>query len=138
MRPSPSSDSVLALPEVFLQLSCLNLLRQHTYRHEYDYSHLRSFQGPERVVTRRVEQCLERLRRAFMCWADLTPIIKEVFPNLAPEYDIETLHYCRNFDAILDWTRENGLQGIALEKGWWGCRQAMTINAVDYIHIGML
>lgn len=73
-----------------------------------------------------------------MCWADLTPIIKEVFPNLAPEYDIETLHYCRNFDAILDWTRENGLQGIALEKGWWGCRQAMTINAVDYIHIGML
>ncbi|KAL7939305.1 hypothetical protein V8C35DRAFT_275149 [Trichoderma chlorosporum] len=38
-----SGEGILAYLEVFRNLGCLNLLRQHTYREEYDYSYLDAF-----------------------------------------------------------------------------------------------
>jgi hypothetical protein len=52
--------SILALPEVFVQLGCVNFLRQLSYSNERDFSHLPSFQGGISKVWERAHQCLER------------------------------------------------------------------------------
>jgi hypothetical protein len=68
---------------------------------------------------RRANHCIERLRRAFTCWADVTPILFEIEPNGEVSIDLETLHYCRNFDNILAWTNEKSTQVQGDEHGWW-------------------
>ncbi|KAK4455392.1 hypothetical protein QBC34DRAFT_445046 [Podospora aff. communis PSN243] len=102
-------DSVVAHLEVFRDLACLNLLRQHTYRDEHDYRHLKAFQGSEEEIMTRVDACVQRLRQVLMCSGDATPYLIMVTPKkkLKEAPDFNTLHYCRNFDRILEWTRRN-------------------------------
>jgi hypothetical protein len=105
------SGGVIAHLEVFRNLACLNLLRQHTYRKEYNYSHLFAFSGSEGEIMARVDSCVQRLRQVLMCAGDATPYLIMLTPEKKQKEspDFNTLHYCRNFDAILDWTRENGV-----------------------------
>ncbi|KAL4899981.1 hypothetical protein BDW74DRAFT_183117 [Aspergillus multicolor] len=125
---SPNTPtSLLALPEVFVQLHCLNLLRLHGQRDEipngtYD---LPSFQGTEEQVSQRVEQCLDRLRTTFLCWSDIAPILMyfedgDREARRAKKYDFGTRHRCRDFGALRDWTRENGVEGVVMGDAWWG------------------
>ncbi|KAI0514742.1 hypothetical protein F5B22DRAFT_228666 [Xylaria bambusicola] len=95
--------------EVFRNLGCLNLLRQHTYRGEFDYSFLRSFQGSEEMIMRRVDACVQRLREVLMCSGDATPYLIMLTPEKKTKEspDFNTLHYCRDYDAILDWAKDN-------------------------------
>jgi hypothetical protein len=102
-------DNVLAQPEMYLQLGCLNLLRQHVHRDQYNYTNLRFFQGTEGDIMGRVDQCLQRLRRTMMCWADTTPILWKM--NNETKHggvDLETLHYCRDHEEILQETKRQG------------------------------
>jgi len=110
-KPGPSDNDVISIPEVFVQLSCLNLARQYVFRWDYDVSGARSLQGSDDVVLERVDKCLQRLRVAFMCWSDVTPILKPVdaHGDIISNGDLRTLHYCRDFDRILRWTERNGL-----------------------------
>jgi hypothetical protein len=105
----PQADQVFAYLEVFRNLACLNLLRQHTYREEYDYSYLEAFHDPEDRIMERVDACVQRLRLVLMCAGDTTPYLIMLTPEKAQKEspDFNTLHYCRNFDKILDWTKEN-------------------------------
>ncbi|KXX81089.1 hypothetical protein MMYC01_202790 [Madurella mycetomatis] len=104
-------DSVLAYLDVFRNLACLNLLRQHTYREERDYSYLEAFLGSEEAIMMRVDGCVQRLREVLMCSGDATPYLIMVTPHkkLKEAPDFNTLHYCRNFDRILAWTKRNGV-----------------------------
>jgi hypothetical protein len=116
-RLTPTSDQILAVPEIFVQLQCLNFLRQQTYRDDYNYSSLPGFQGSEEEVMLRVDKCIQRLRQTLMCAADATPFLYEILPGPGRKTnsDFETLHYCRSFEAIQKWTGENGLSHAALD-----------------------
>jgi Mycotoxin biosynthesis protein UstYa len=70
VRDPVDPASILALPEVFVQLGYVNFLRQLIYRNKRDYGHLPSFQGSILNVWERAHQCLERLRQTVMCGAD--------------------------------------------------------------------
>lgn len=110
-------DGVPAYLEVFRNLACLNLLRQHTYRNEYDYSPLAAFQGSEGQIMTRVDGCVQRLREVLMCAADATPYLIMLTPEKKQKEspDFNTLHYCRDLDRILDWTRKNEVDRRAVE-----------------------
>ena len=89
-----------------------------------DNDRLPSFQGSETLVYQRVEQCLDRLRVAFRCWSDIVPILQEIVDDgphtHVVKYDFGTLHRCRNFDMIRNWTIDNGVKKVHLNDGWWG------------------
>ncbi|KAE8356754.1 hypothetical protein BDV28DRAFT_163767 [Aspergillus coremiiformis] len=124
VRPPGKTDNVLALPEVFVQLECLNLLRLHAQSDETDSGHLPSFRGREGDVYHRLEQCFDRLRTAVLCWSDIAPVLQEYEDdNLhthVVKYDFATKHKCRNFPAIRAWTLANGVQGVQMNNAWWG------------------
>ena len=106
-----AGGNVLAHLEVFQDLACLNLLRQHTYREDQDYSYLAAFQGSEDQIMARVDGCVQRLRHVLMCEGDATPYLIMLTPEKkqTESPDFNTLHYCRSFDRILEWTRENSI-----------------------------
>ncbi|KGO60123.1 Protein of unknown function DUF3328 [Penicillium expansum] len=70
--PSELGGGIQAYFEGFHQIHCLNLVRQYTYRHEYDYSHVHAFVNPHIDILEHVEHCLEILRTKIMCEADTT------------------------------------------------------------------
>ena len=125
IRHPKDPNSLLALPEVFVQLGCLNFLRQWSYSADRDFSYLASFQGEDPVVWDRAHQCLERLREAVMCWADTGVLLK--YFNPSPKegeenqlvFDMGTYHYCRNFEKIRAWTEENAVDSVVMENLWW-------------------
>ncbi|PYI06042.1 hypothetical protein BO78DRAFT_369555 [Aspergillus sclerotiicarbonarius CBS 121057] len=112
-----ADGQIPAYLEVFRNMGCLNLLRQHTYREEYDYSSIDAFQGTEAEIMRRVDACTQRLREVLMCVGDATPYLIMLTPEKAQTEspDFNTLHYCRDFDGIVQWTRENQIDDVNFE-----------------------
>jgi hypothetical protein len=108
------ATDLLMIPEAFTQLSCLNLVRQYACRDEYDYSDLPAFQGSEETVFQRVDLCLNRLQFAFTCCSDTTPILKflDAYGNRVGG-DLRTMHYCRDFEGILRWSREHAIDDVS-------------------------
>ncbi|KAE8317681.1 hypothetical protein BDV41DRAFT_572563 [Aspergillus transmontanensis] len=124
IRSPVKADNILALPEVFVQLECLNLLRLHAQKDETDNGHLPSFRGSEDDVYQRVEQCFDRLRTSVLCWSDIVPVLQEYADDdlhtHVVKYDFATKHKCRNFAGIRDWTLKNGVQNVEMNNAWWG------------------
>jgi hypothetical protein len=129
-HPPRVSDAVLAIPEVFVQLDCLNLLRQHIVRNRndtgYNYSHHPAFKGPQDAVMYRADLCIERLRDAIFCWADLGTILQDLRIDEQGRAQsglrFDARHQCRDLDAIRDWTVSNAVQSVRMNHGWWGGR----------------
>ncbi|KAI8305827.1 hypothetical protein K4K61_005008 [Colletotrichum sp. SAR11_59] len=94
---------------VFHQLHCLNLVRQYTYRNDYDYSNVTAFRAPEELVRGHIDHCIETIRKSLMCTADVTPVVFEKDPSRASgsKSDFNLWRKCRNFDRIQDWTIMN-------------------------------
>lgn len=128
VHPPRVESSVLAIPEVFVQLECLNLLRQHLgrYADEVDYSHRAAFKGREEIVMHRADLCIERLRNMVMCWSDLGTILQPLVekPGKEPQslLDFATRHKCRDFSSIREWTEENAVKAVRMDDAWWGGR----------------
>ena len=102
---------------MFLQLRCLNLVRQHSWRADYDFSHLPAFQGTEEDVLKRLDKCFARLRHMVMCWGDATPYLYETVrrpEGLFSNVDLNIVHYCRDFGALLAWQNEHGDSRISI------------------------
>ena len=127
-------DSALAIPEVFVQLQCLNLLRQHlepgrrnSTEFTYDYRSLPVFEGsPEKVILR-ADLCIERLRDAIMCWSDLSTILQDVKEPVDGGHPVSGLrfdsrHKCRDLDAVREWTEQNAVRAVRMDNAWWGGR----------------
>ncbi|KAL2129311.1 hypothetical protein VTI74DRAFT_7957 [Chaetomium olivicolor] len=130
VRDPKNPDAILALPEYAVQLACLNFLRQVGYRAERDFTYLKRFSGGEDLVWERAYQCLERLRHAIMCWGDVSAIplfyddhgrpTQEGTDRNDVSFDFGSLEYCRNFDALNEWTQKNGVQDVLMDDFWWG------------------
>lgn len=100
--------------EISHQLSCLNLLRQHTWREDYDYRNFEPFRGREVEVMGRIDGCVQYLREAIECVGDTTPylIVMTSEKKSKEGPDFNTLHYCRNFDAIASWMKHHAAGGL--------------------------
>ncbi|KAK4182492.1 hypothetical protein QBC35DRAFT_547472 [Podospora australis] len=125
--------SVLAIPEVFVQLECLSLLRQHlAYRANPNYTHhydnLPAFKGNNSVVMRRADLCVERLRNTITCRSDLSTILQDLVPpkkqgdHPASGLHFDAYHKCRDLEAIRGWTEEHAVRAVRLDNAWWGGR----------------
>lgn len=101
------------MPEVFLQLSCLNFIRQYSFRGAFDYSGFDGFRNAsEEQLMHRVDACLERLALMVSCWADTAPIFRILRKDgSGSDYDMRSQHRCRNFERIKNWASENGVAG---------------------------
>jgi hypothetical protein len=123
IRSENSSGQVLAVPEVFVLLSCLDFLRQYTFRLDYPSRYVPSdgpgFKGSRQDVMWRVDQCVERLRGAFMCRADVTPILFELHSEGKTGIDLPTIHSCRGFGDILSWASEHIVEPTTAGQGSW-------------------
>ena len=60
------------------------------------------------------------------CWGDVGSILLHHGGNTTASghddtvFDFGTLHYCRNFESIVEWTRENGVKSVTMDNLWWG------------------
>ncbi|KAH8760343.1 hypothetical protein F5883DRAFT_465163 [Diaporthe sp. PMI_573] len=105
--PSKIGGGIQAYFEGFHQIHCLNLVRQYTYRHEYDYSNLRDFANVKIPITEHVEHCLEILRTKLMCDADTTPFLAHWNNEEGITIDTTTSRKCRNFGNMVDWANSH-------------------------------
>jgi hypothetical protein len=111
---NPSGSGYIAGIEVFHHLHCLNMLRQAIARDLYPPNLLPSMfrNSSPAVIEKHVGHCVETLRQALMCTADVTPYL--VFEGNVGEgrkdrEDFEASHKCRNFGGIRGWMLENGI-----------------------------
>ncbi|KAF4887132.1 Cyclochlorotine biosynthesis protein O [Colletotrichum fructicola] len=126
--PKELGGGVKGFLNVFHQLHCLvikalfvtseqaradnvlqNLVRQYTYRNDYDYSNVTAFRAPEELVRGHIDHCIETIRKSLMCTADVTPVVFEKDPSRASgsKSDFNLWRKCRDFDRIQDWTIMN-------------------------------
>ena len=95
--------------DVFHQLHCLNLVRQYTYRDVYDYSNVTAFRAPQEVVRGHIDHCIETIRKAIMCTADVTPVVflKDETRKGGSKSDFNIVKKCRDFERIREWVAGN-------------------------------
>ncbi|KAJ0312899.1 hypothetical protein Brms1b_007605 [Colletotrichum noveboracense] len=107
--PKELGGGVKGFLNVFHQLHCLNLVRQYTYRNDYDYSNVTAFRAPEELVRGHIDHCIETIRKSLMCTADVMPVVFEKDPSRASgsKSDFNLWRKCRKFDRIQDWTIMN-------------------------------
>ncbi|KIM96589.1 hypothetical protein OIDMADRAFT_63637, partial [Oidiodendron maius Zn] len=101
--PVELGGGVTALFEGFHQIHCLNLVRQYTYRDEYNYDNLPAFDQSPAMLLDHVEHCIEMLRIDLMCFADETPYMISIDNYGEEVVHINSLHRCRKFDRLIDW-----------------------------------
>lgn len=109
-----SEEEVLGFLDVFHQLHCLNLVRQYTYRDAYDYSNVTAFRAPEEVVRGHIDHCIETIRKAIMCTADVTPVVflKDESRKGGSKSDFNIRKKCKDFERIKEWV--GGHMGFAM------------------------
>ncbi|KAF2114793.1 hypothetical protein BDV96DRAFT_660120 [Lophiotrema nucula] len=96
-------------------LHCLNLLRKSlawNFNH-YQKEGLGPFKNDPAIVKYHVTHCLDILRQQLMCTVDVG-VLGQVWyqpPSKPPQafVDFNTVHKCRNFDAIRDWAEKHQL-----------------------------
>ncbi|KAM3086891.1 hypothetical protein ACMFMG_001011 [Clarireedia jacksonii] len=118
VNPGEPDSPTVGLLEGFHQIHCLNLIRQYTYKDDWDYTNASSWQGGPEMVRWHVDHCIETLRMNLMCTADVTPYLiwndPEGFNGESPSFN--TLHKCRKWEPIVDWVKEHVVfNGTALE-----------------------
>ncbi|OJJ99190.1 hypothetical protein ASPACDRAFT_120321 [Aspergillus aculeatus ATCC 16872] len=102
--------------EVFHHLHCLNVLRQYIGRDEYPEGRLPRIlkQNSPLAIRAHVDHCIETIRLALMCNADVTPYLLYEKGGESPSQvpareDFQAFHKCKRFDRLLDWVRLNGV-----------------------------
>jgi hypothetical protein len=97
----PNTDTYFAGLSVFHELHCLKRLRQYTWKEHY-FPNLTS--NDERLNRLHTDHCLEILRQAIMCRADISLFtLQWSEENLHPRADFSQEHECVDFAAINAW-----------------------------------
>ncbi|KAH6637216.1 hypothetical protein F5144DRAFT_601890 [Chaetomium tenue] len=101
--------------EIFHQMRCLNLIRQYTYPDYYTQPAHRpsAFDDPAPVLRTKVDHCIDMLRQALLCQADVGIITADWVEQppgsgrmaIVPDYSTE--HKCRSFERVVQWADEN-------------------------------
>ncbi|OJJ42509.1 hypothetical protein ASPZODRAFT_76693 [Penicilliopsis zonata CBS 506.65] len=111
--PIPGTKDYLVELDVWHELHCLNDLRMVLYPERYKgLDDLKDENGViqrDNDAFRHWDHCIDSLRQAIMCHADVAPISfhinvpvsSGIFPRLA------TTHTCRNFTKVQEWARDH-------------------------------
>ncbi|KND87851.1 hypothetical protein TOPH_07439 [Tolypocladium ophioglossoides CBS 100239] len=101
----PDTDNMyFAGLSVFHELHCLKRLRQYTWKEHY-FPNMSA--NDERLNRLHTDHCLEILRQAAMCRADISLFtLQWSEDSLLPRADFSQEHECINFDAIYRWAGE--------------------------------
>jgi len=94
-----------------------NLVRQYTYRHEHDYSHVHAFHNPNISALEHVENCLEMLRARIQCEGEIAlyPVTNAEARESGSGPDEKRLKIstarpkrtCRNFPKLVSWANSH-------------------------------
>jgi hypothetical protein len=109
-------DAHIAQIDVIHQLHCLDTLRREVH-YEYYYEDRygprfgpNSTGGPPVGHQIHVSHCIYLLLQNLMCHANLDVITYNwIDKELLPFPDFSINHKCRNFDAVMDWHKENSV-----------------------------
>ncbi|EXJ58084.1 hypothetical protein A1O7_05508 [Cladophialophora yegresii CBS 114405] len=107
----PYTGLYQAVPAVFHNLHCLDIIRRGVYIQYYPEELTPAFKP-------HIQHCIDSIRQSLMCEADMTPIpeIHTTFrPNggLEPVFQVE--HTCRDFNAMQKWAKQRD----ALDEALW-------------------
>ncbi|RWA07720.1 hypothetical protein EKO27_g7384 [Xylaria grammica] len=103
--------------DVFHQLHCLDSLRRALYPDYYPHK------ASPRTWRLHTDHCVDYLRQAIMCHGDTTPVNQKWYPQahrFGP--DFATVHVCKPFDEIVEWSQlrtpegRKGTRGIEVAK----------------------
>lgn len=61
-----------------------------------------------------MEHCMDRIRQALMCHADLTPSPLYLYPGTQLALGKSGRHTCRKWEPIMNWTRDRKGRGVWL------------------------
>jgi hypothetical protein len=93
-------DHYMTSLAVFHQLHCLNSIRLALWNSTTD--------KPSDTKMRHLDHCVDMLRQAVMCGADVSPFIWARDPRDGRAKGISTVvHTCRDFEAIRKWGAEH-------------------------------
>ncbi|KAI9814389.1 MAG: hypothetical protein M1827_003245 [Pycnora praestabilis] len=100
-----------AVPEFTHQLHCVNLLRKVShFKFSYYNAIDPDFTDNIDVFKVHIDHCVEMLRQFVMCNADAGIVTAHwIEQRNRPWPDFNTKHVCRDFEGLLDWTREHQL-----------------------------
>ncbi|KAK1565912.1 uncharacterized protein LY79DRAFT_529812, partial [Colletotrichum navitas] len=86
--------------DVIHSLHCLNMLRKGIYAdHYYPPS-----QRGTHMINRALDHCIEHIRQALQCHADLTPLVYSWDEDRQSGTPIwSSTHTCRDFEKLLTW-----------------------------------
>ncbi|OAG45674.1 hypothetical protein AYO21_00310 [Fonsecaea monophora] len=112
-RINGSTDHFQASLEVFHQLHCLDVVRQHSWA-AYYARHTDTVRTPADLkvspvgLRMHVDHCIETLRKTIMCQSDVTPLLiinDPTKPDGCP--DFSAFHRCRKFHRVWAWMKRN-------------------------------
>lgn len=108
--PSQFGGGYMASVEVNHQLHCLNFLRKSLvpayYAPPSHHASVEFTDQPSMIATHQ-GHCIEMLRQFVMCHADVGMITHRWVKDYPRPYpDFNTWHQCRNFEDVLQWTKE--------------------------------
>lgn len=110
-------EAYVARVDVFHQIHCLNSLRREIYfDHYYGNTWPDGRASSTKTHKLHVAHCINLLLQNIMCTANVD-VYTFMWTDAAPMpiADSSVYHQCRDFDAIYEWTRENGVNGTAVE-----------------------
>jgi len=107
--PEEFGGGYIGMLEVFHLLHCLDEVRKATYPEHY----AAEWEAHGGVHAARIhnDHCIDMLREMIMCDTDVTPVTfydpLGMSNRKLPMPDFNTLHTCRNFEAVLEWNNNN-------------------------------
>ncbi|EED17228.1 conserved hypothetical protein [Talaromyces stipitatus ATCC 10500] len=107
----------MATLEVFHHIHCLDFIRMYIFKDYYDTHE------NENLRWKHVDHCIEILRTSAMCQADISLVTWQwVDRQELPFANFDVKHECRNWDSILEWTKNHQAAASAIvrppEKTW--------------------
>ncbi|OAL29030.1 hypothetical protein AYO22_02466 [Fonsecaea multimorphosa] len=107
----PYTGLYQAVPAVFHNLHCLDIIRRGVYIQYYPEELTPSFKP-------HIQHCIDSIRQSLMCEADMTPV-PEIHTTHRPNGELEPVfqvtHTCRDFKAMQKWAKSRD----ALDEALW-------------------
>lgn len=111
------TDGYYGGPDMLHSLHCINGLRKHL---DMDY-YKDSMDIPAEYRRMHIDHCIEQLRQAVMCHADMTPVTLKPVRNSEGRVwallgETERMHTCRNGEELARVWQEEGLRRGRVES----------------------
>ncbi|KZP22482.1 hypothetical protein FIBSPDRAFT_824591 [Athelia psychrophila] len=118
--PDLSPATYAAGLDVFHQLHCLNFVRKALYPEHYNDSNRHHAHATTSIPPQtpgdlsepfdHLDHCINNVREALMCNADLTPVVVQWDPDTQWHYaHLDVVHTCKDWVAIQGWAVDHAM-----------------------------